>query len=162
MQNILIPTDFTVRSLKLITAATKHFEGKQLQIHLIHALEPDDSISGLLFMNKRLKVSSLYDETFLQACEILKNKHASVIHKITVAFYLGASKSYRSNFLNARKIDAIILPTDYKFKNDTSPDSVDPIKLWRKSDVPVIEVSIAEHKPALHSMENSMSELLHS
>lgn len=162
MKNVLIPTDFTISSLRLISASIAHFEGQQLEIHLIHALEPDDSISGLLFMNKRLKAHSLYDDTFLQACEMLKNKYASVITKINVAFYMGSSQSYKNNFLDARKIDTVILPVNYVFKNCSPEQSVQPSGLWKNISVPIIHITLPEHKPALQSMENSMAALLHS
>ena len=158
MKNILIPTDFTIRSLKLITAAINHFKEHQLQIHLIHALEPDDSISGLLFMNKRLNVHSLYDDTFLQSCEMIKNRYASTLVRINIEFYFGSSNSYKNNYMNERKIDAVILPIDYQFENCSTTNSVSPIKLWKNVNVPVVHVTMPEYKPALQSMAS----LLHS
>jgi len=162
MKNILIPTDFTIRSLKLISAAVAHFDDEPLSIHLIHALEPDDSISGMLFMHKRLKVHSLYDDTYLQACEMLKNKYASIIQKMNIAFYLGNTKYYRNSFLNARQIDAIVLPADYTFKKCSPSQSVDPMKLWKQNEVPVVQVSILEEKPVAAFSEQSMADLLFS
>jgi hypothetical protein len=160
MKSILIPTDFTISSLRLISAATEHFKGQRLQIHLIHALEPEDSIAGLLFINRRLRLHSLYDDTFLQACEIIRNKYASVISKISIAFYLGGSENSKNNFLNARGMDAIVLPINYSYKNDFSVNSLDPVGLWENTSLPVIYLSLPEYKPALASMENTMAVLL--
>lgn len=159
MKNILIPTDFTMKPLKLINAAIKRFEGEKLNVHLIHAVEPDDSISGLLFLKKRLNLHSLYDDTFLQACEMLKNKHASIINKINIEFYMGSSKYYKNSFLNARQIDAIFLPSDYKFK-ECSPNSVDPFELWKKIPTPVMRASILNHDEKAVIIDHSIAELL--
>jgi len=159
MKNILIPTDFTIKSLKLIQSAIECFEGELLTIHLVYALEPDDSISGLLFLKKRLNAYSLYDDTFLQACEMLKNRHASSISRIHIEFYMGTTKWYRKHFLNARKIDAVFLPEDYTFKR--SPGiAADPAKLWQQGDVPVIKAAISSVSPGNAVTEHSVAELL--
>ena len=162
MKSILIPTDFTTSSLRLISAATAHFKGQLLQIHLVHALEPDDSIAGLLYLNKRPKLHSLYNDTFLQACEMIKNKYASVISKISIAFYLGNSENSKNSFLNTRGIDAIVLPVNYSYKDCSSGHSVAPVMLWENTSLAIIYLSLPEHRPVLPSMENSMAVLLDS
>ncbi len=116
MKHILIPTDFTIKSLKLIRAAVDRFPGEALHITLVHALEPDNSISGLLMMSKRLSVHQLCPQEFTEACEVLRNKYTSVVQRIKVEFYYGATKAYLRNFLEARNIDAVLLAKDYTLK----------------------------------------------
>jgi len=165
MKNILIPTDFTIRSLKLINCAADRFDGDKLNIILVHALEPDHSISGLLMLNKRLNVHSLYSEAFLEACEVLRNKYASVIGKIRIEFYYGSSNIYRKNFLEARHIDAIIFANDYKL---TAPSaySRDAVALWTNSNYPVFYESIsqpaADSKQIQPAEEYTLADLLHA
>ncbi len=128
MKHILIPTDFTIKSLKLVKAAVSRFPGEELNIILVHALEPDHSISGLLLMTKRLGVHQLYTPEFTEACEVLRNKYASVVRRIKIEFYYGNTRAYLKNFLDNRQIDAILLPEDYnlekpsKASRDLSPE----------------------------------------
>jgi hypothetical protein len=159
MKNILIPTDFTIKSLKLINQATARFQGEELHITLVHALETDHSISGLLMLNKRLGVHRLYTEEFVSACEVLRNKYASVVRKIKIEFYYGNTKAYRNHFLDARRIDAILLPEDYKL-NSPSAASRDQLAVWDKSNCPVFYEKIQFKRDHVLLEEPSISELL--
>jgi hypothetical protein len=162
MITILIPTDFSIKSLKLINCATQRFADRPLHIILVHAIEPDHSIGGLLMLNKRLDVHRLYSAEFLEACEVLRNKYASQIHKIRIEFYYGSTKAYLKNFLQARNIEAILLPSDYKF-NTPSPASRDGIALWQSCALSVYTESIqATIQTTAFSEEQSLSELLHA
>jgi hypothetical protein len=159
MKNILIPTDFSIKSLKLINKAAERFQREELNITLVHALEPDHSISGLLMLNKRLNVHRLYTEEFVQACEVLRNKYASAIRKIKIEFYYGSTKAYRNNFLAARKINAILFAEDYKL-NIPSAASQDPLQVWAACDCPVFYEKIQFQKDHVLLEEPSISELL--
>jgi hypothetical protein len=150
MKHILIPTDFTITSLKLINAAVEQYKGETLKIYLIHALEPDASISGLLFFKKRSKANFLYSDSFLEACEMLRNKYCSALKDIQIEFYFGQTNAYKKNFLEARKIDAIILPLNYKFER-CSGDSRDAFEVWKQKFVPVQYHSLSE-LPMPHSI----------
>lgn len=161
MKNILIPTDFTVKSLKLINRAVEHYNGEELNILLVHALEPDHSISGLLLLNKRLNVHRLYTDQFQEACEVLRNKYASVIRKIKIEFYYGSTRSYLNNFLEARNIDAILFAGDYELSKP-SVASRDALQVWGKCNYPVIKMNIQWNKDKVYTGEHSLSELLHT
>ncbi|KAA5532367.1 hypothetical protein F0919_16375 [Taibaiella lutea] len=159
MKNILIPTDFTIKSLKLINAAVEQFKGEPLKIYLIHALEPDSSISGLLFFKKRSKANFMYSDSFLDACEMLRNKYCSALKGIHIEFYFGQTNSYKKNFLEARKIDAIMLPLNYKFER-CSGDSRDPFEVWRQKFVPVQYHSLSELPMPKSILSESKASLL--
>lgn len=162
MMNILIPTDFSIKSLKLINRAAERFQGKTLNITLVHALEPDHSIGGLLMLTKRLDVHRLYTAEFMEACEVMRNKYASQIKSIKVEFYYGSTKAYKKNFLQARNIEAILLPSDYEF-NAPSPASLDGKALWKSCALPVYTESIKSvHQNKVFAEEQSLSELLHA
>lgn len=161
MKNILIPTDFSIKSLKLVGAAVRRFESEQLNIILVHALEADNSISGLLTLNKRQAVNKIYSDEFMEACEIVKNKYNSNIHKIKVEFYYGSTRAYLNNFLEARCIDTIVLANDYALRLAT-PDSVDMRPMLEKTKYQIHYESILKegHKKVIE--EPSLSELLHA
>lgn len=159
MKNILIPTDFSIRSLKLVSAAAGRFQDEQLNIILVHALEPDNSISGLLMLNKRLKAHQLYSEEFTEACEVLRNKYASVIHKMKVEFYYGETRFYRKGFLEAREIDAIFFSSEYTL-GLPSKSSMDMQKIFGNSGYPVFLESGNTITNNAFAEADSLSELL--
>lgn len=159
MKHILIPTDFTIKSLKLVKAAVERFPEEQLHIVLVHALRPDHSISGLLMLNKRLAVHQLYTEEFTEACEVLRNKYDSQVKKIRIEFYYGSSKSYLKHFLEARSIDAILLPGDYIFQSP-SKDGRDLCPELKNSGYTVFEEHIQTTAQRTLAGEASLSELL--
>lgn len=162
-RNILIPTDFTIRSLKLVNAAVQEFGNCPLHITLVHATEPDDSISGLLMLHKRQPLHQLYTEEFREACEVLKNKFASSVKSIKVELYYGSGRGYCRNFLEARKIDAVLLPEDFtlgmpsRYSRDIQPD-------LKKSGYPVFYAGINTKAQTDLTEETSpsLSELLHA
>ena len=159
MKNVIIPTDFSIKSLKLINAAVNLFEKETLNITLVHALVPDNSISGLLMLTKRLDVSKLLSEDFNSACEVIRNKYGATIHKLKVECYFGTSKQYMRNFLETRKIDAIVLPADYNLKQAVKA-STDIVPELAGSGYPLYYESIRTTGVQV-TEDASLSELLH-
>lgn len=158
MKNVIIPTDFSIKSLKLIHAAVERFGEEPLNITLVHALTPDHSISGLLMLTKRLDVSKLLSEDFNAACEVIRNKYGAKIHKLKTECYYGTSKHYMRGFLEARHTDAIILPQNYEFKKAVKA-STDIIPELAGSGYPVFYETLSA--ASLQATEEaSLSELL--
>jgi len=159
MKNILIPTDFSIKSLKLVQAAAERGREEMLNIYLVHALEPDHSISGLLMPGKRQKAQQLCTQEFREACDILRNKYASIIGKLVVEFYYGTSRSYRDNFLEARGIGEILFLDGYTLQKP-SPASRDMQQLFAGSPCAVIREKAAAVTGKVFAEEDSLSELL--
>ncbi len=159
MKNVIIPTDFSIKSLKLIHAAVNRFGNEALNITLVHALTPDNSISGLLMLTKRLDVSKLLNEDFNSACEVIRNKYGAAIHKLKIECYYGTSRQYLVNFLEVRKIDAIILPSDYTYKHAVK-GSTDIMPELAGSGYPLFYESIRTEGVQV-TEDASLSELLH-
>ena len=159
MKNVIIPTDFSIKSLKLIHAAVDRFGEATLNITLVHALTPDHSISGLLMLNKRLDVSKLLSEEFNAACEVIRNKYGATIHKLKTECYYGTSRHYMRSFLEARQTDAIILPADYEFKKAVKA-STDIVPELASAGYPVFYETLRTAGQQV-AEEASLSELLH-
>jgi hypothetical protein len=159
MKNVLIPTDFSIRSLKLINAAVNRFGPEKLNIILVHALIPDHSISGLLMLNKRLDVHKLYSEEFMEACEVLRNKYGPIISKLKVEFYYGTSSYYLKNYMAERDIQAVLLAEDYAFRFK-SPSGRDMKPMLLKSGYPVFRERIMAEEDKSFARKASISELL--
>jgi len=159
MKNVLIPTDFSIKSLKLINAAVERFKDEGLNIVLVHALEPDHSISGLLLLNKRMKVHELYTQEFREACEVLRNKYASAIGKLVVDFYYGTTNYYKVNYLEGRNIDVVMFPSDYTLQLP-SKASNNMQAIFGKGDYKIFYEKIQSSKQKSTVEESSLSELL--
>ena len=159
MKSILIPTDFSIKSLQLVRAAVERFPGTQLDITLVHALEPDHSISGLLMMTKRLGVHQLYTPEFTEACEVLRNKYASAVSRIRVEFYYGVTKRYLKDFLEARNVEAILFAGDYALKLP-SKDSRNFYPELAASGYPVFHENLQRAGQKTFSESSSLSALL--
>lgn len=159
MKHILIPTDFSIKSLKLVHAAASRAGGQKLNIYLVHALEPDHSISGLLMTGKRQRAQQLCTEEFNEACAILRNKYASVIDKLIVEFYYGSSRIYRNNFLEARHIGEILFLDGYSL-NRSSEMSRDMQQLFEGSPCTITYEKMTPVPGKVFAEEDSLSELL--
>lgn len=159
MKHVLIPTDFSIKSLKLVNAAVARFPEEELNITLVHALEPDHSISGLLLLSKRLSVHQLCTQEFMEACEVLRNKYASAVLHIRMEFYYGTTRAYLKNFLEARKVDAILLPEGNMLKMP-SKASRDLIPELRRSGYPVFGEKLHTAEQESFAGAASLSELL--
>ena len=161
MKNILIPTDFSIKSLKLAGAAVRRYESERLNIILVHALEADNSISALLSLNKKAQMNALYSDEFMEACEIVRNKYQSSINNIKVEFYQGSTNAYLRNFLDARSIDAIMIAKDYE-PSMPSSSSYDMRSILEKTKYTIHYENIAVRKTRELVNEPSLSELLHA
>lgn len=159
MKHVLIPTDFTIKSLKIVNAAVAQFKGETLKIYLVHALAADSSMTNLVFFKRRSKNLFSKSDSFLEACEMLKNKYGSAISNIHIDFYFGQSNIYKRNFLEARSIDTILLPLNYQFEKCYS-DSRDPFEVWQQKFVPVQYHSIAELSAPQNILTESKAALM--
>lgn len=135
MKNILIPTDFTVHSLDIIVATAEKYKAGQLNILLMHGLTMPDSISDLMLFSRNSDRYKLISKEFENACMIIKNRYASVIHSITVRFMHGGTRHVFRNFLHANQIDLIVYPEDYTLQKacDQSIDMAPLLKHARCS-----------------------------
>ena len=134
MKHILIPTDFTIASLKAVQAAVGAYEGEQLKITLFHLLEPNDI--GSLFRSMRNKHYEMVTDDFNEACQILHNRHSTAISAMHIKFGFGTTVRYIENFLEGLKVDTIVHCGDI-YLQETSPRSVAMLPLLLRSGYPV-------------------------
>ncbi|HEY0610546.1 MAG TPA: hypothetical protein VGD35_12840, partial [Chitinophaga sp.] len=55
MKNILIPTDFSIRSLDLVKAAVHAGINEPMNILLVHCFKMSDNIQELMMLSRRMK-----------------------------------------------------------------------------------------------------------
>jgi hypothetical protein len=151
MKTILIPTDFTLRSLDMVKAAAARFNGPNLKIILFHALHTPADIQDLLFINKAVPHEKI-TEDFRHACAAIKKQHKDGISLITFRHMYGNTSPVFKNFLEANNIDAIYMPQHVALIRPYA-NSVDVRPLFKKAHVPFITDSVAAVK---ENRENSV------
>src|SRR5690348_8327030 len=104
MQHILIPTDFSIKSLNAIHTAATNSSDEKLQISLFHLLRPDYDIAQLFRSRRNMHMDMISGE-FHDACQIMQNRYNSVINAINIEFGFGTTASYLSNLLEGLKVD---------------------------------------------------------
>jgi len=141
MTNILIPTDFSVASVKLAEDAL-NISGTMNRCNLIlfHAFEIPAYPFELLGQRIIDPSGLLMTEAFRQACKQLKDENVHLVAKIMVRCMKGSTRPLFRNFIDANDIDLIYCPEDYVFV-PVHERSVDPLPLFKKCGVPLIKSS---------------------
>ncbi len=142
-RNVLIPTDFTIRSLTAIQALMENERGDEVNIVLLHILDLEYDIIELLFLKQFVKPYSLVSNEFDEACEVLKKKHQSRLLSLKIRFAYNDSKAYLRNVLESEAIEEIIIPEAIELELP-SKRSVPMVKVLKSLGYPVY--SIPEEK----------------
>jgi hypothetical protein len=152
MKHCLIPTDFSVDSLKAVNAAISIYKTENLKITMFHLLYMANDIGDLLFRTRREGYNELQNEEFIEVCEILKNMHQSKLESIQVQFGHGSTKAYVRNLMEGLGVDRIIICPDIQLQL-SSPKSV-------QSMVPLLEATgIPVDKIPLSAIRNSSTDI---
>ena len=152
MKHIIIPTDFSIRSLKMVNQVAERFREEERAITLLHGMHLPTSIVDLLLLGKRNEHSDLIGESFRDACEIIQNKYASVIKQLKVQFVYGSTKRVVKNFLEANQTSLVVLPEDYVFSY-ANENSLDLVALLQKTGYPLLKIKL---QPASAGIEKEM------
>lgn len=140
MKHILIPTDFTIKSLQAVQAAAEHFNDDKLKITLFHLLDLPLGIGDLLFRINSQRNSKIIGQEFKDACQIIQNKYQSTIESINPVFGQGNTAAYVGNVLDGLKVDLIFLQQNMQL---ALPDkrSINVVPLLYKTRYKIIEIA---------------------
>jgi hypothetical protein len=141
-RNVLIPTDFTVKSLQVARYALENSTEPKLDILLFHMVDIPHSITDLLFFSKEQLRRKLIHEDFKDACAVLRNKYASIVENIQCEIFYGSTPAVFENYVNARKIDQILYNNSLPLRK-IDPRSIDSYLFIKKSKKSIIDVSRA-------------------
>jgi hypothetical protein len=157
MKNILIPSDFNVKSLQIVEPLLDQFPGEQLNIMLFHQFQLPDSITELIMFGREQKEYDYVSDAFWQACHLLRQQHQPQIQIVRPKCFYGNTFSVFMNFLEGYHIDLIVYPADYEFRK-LSNDSVNPDTWIRKCGKKVL-VLAPQQKESIetHIWEESLS-----
>lgn len=160
-KNILIPTDFTIRSLRLVSQALESMSSVEPRITLFHLMVPPSGITDLLFMSEKQMRKQLVHQDFEDACDIIRNKYASAIRSFDIEILFGNSRAFLQNYIDAHDIDCIVYDKDHDYQL-SAKRSVNPYALIEKCDCEKIEASTLNPKnklvpDILHVLSGAMS-----
>lgn len=118
MNTILIPTDFSVNSLRLVNQALENRKEEQTDVLLLYAHQLTDSITDLLFFSKTRTLRALSNPDFDEACSILKNKFEGTLNSIRTDLFMGFTQQAFNRYLESNKVITIYLPENKSIKMD--------------------------------------------
>lgn len=145
MKNILIPTDFSIRSLSYVHNIVAQHPYEKVNIILMHALQMPDSLFDLVTYTRNSRHVELISADFQDGCEIIRNKYSSAIHQLKIEFFHGSTRAALRNFLLAQNIDLIIQPIDHDY-TPPSKRSYDPGKLISKCNYPKMKIQLQKQR----------------
>ncbi|MEH0154438.1 universal stress protein [Limibacter armeniacum] len=157
VEKILVPTDFTVKSLNLVREAIEHSSAPQLEIVLAHAYLPS-SITDLLFFSKSRLIEKLSNKEFTEACKLIKSKYDTRIHAMYVDILSSNHASYLNNYLEGNKIDEVYLPENMEMK-PTTTDSIDLVPILRKCRHTTVMIPLPKSLVFIPNRVNQVSDL---
>lgn len=146
-KTILIPTDFSVKLLKLVCQAMDNNPDEAVNLVLFHRIVLSGSITDLLFYSKEKILRTLDTREFKDSCKIILSKYESSIESFRIELFTGFNGNAFRNFLEGNQIDEVYRPVNYKMKL-RDPRSLDVLPLLAKCPVPTVDVTMNsyEHK----------------
>lgn len=144
MKNVLIPTDYTLESIKIIEALIFSKKCEQINIVFVHAFKISDSITDLLMLSRRSRDYEHICDEFYEQLNLCKSKYAKEIKNIRLEYFYGNTVAAFKNFLDALEIDHIAYAKDYNFKS-INKYSISPKYLTERSGCATIELDAAIH-----------------
>lgn len=137
MRNVLIPTDFSIESLRVAEQALEALNDQTMTITLFHAFDINGFAPDMLGASRRLPYAHLLTDAFRNACKRLKDAHPQILQGIHFRHMYGNTTAVFRNFIDAHDIDMIVSPDNYAFSPIT-PQSVDPRSLFEKAGIPLL------------------------
>lgn len=116
IKKVLIPTDFTVKSLNVLLELLKQDSSSRYEVVLAHGYDIPNSIPELLFYSEHKIISKLQSEEFRESCKLIENSYQSRLISIRFGILTGNNKRYVRNYLAANDITLLALSKEYKMK----------------------------------------------
>jgi len=154
-KKVLVPIDFSVKSLNTLKIALLDLHDTKADIILMYAEHSSSSISDLLFYSSEKRLQALLKPEFKEALIVLKNRYEGVVDTISIDFFHGYGVAAFKNFVEGNQIDVIYLPKHYMLR--PLPGGFDPVPIIKKSKLPYHE---ADWSPSARtSQDEHLSQL---
>jgi len=116
IQRVLIPTDFSVDSLRIALEYLERTSDKQVELVLTGGYYMDDSITGLLGFTKEYYLDEIQNEDFIKGCGLIKSRFGSRIVEIYTDLFLSKNSRYVKNYIKGARITQIVHSEGYNFQ----------------------------------------------
>jgi hypothetical protein len=140
MKNILIPTDFSIRSLDLVKAAVYAGINEPMNILLVNFFKMSDNIQELMMLSRRMKEYEHISDEFREMCAQLEDRYPARINSIRVECFYGSTIAVFKNYLHANAISMIIYDEHFRFTK-VNKSSIDPLNIIKKSGCALLPLS---------------------
>jgi len=161
MKHLIIPTDFSLRSLEPVRAAVLHFDGEPIVVTLLHLVEPPADIMDGLRMAYRADVKPEVPRVFTLALESLQAVYARQLLGVKVGIWHGSTALYLRNLVEHLGADASVFDSRHPFEAPTKV-SIDPRPLLRRAmkkgtvvDVSALQASASKTERAERDAQTS-------
>lgn len=156
-KTILVPTDYTIRSLHILKHVVDREQSGRLDIVFFSGVVLQDSITELLYFSKRTTIENLITAEFKEACQIIRNKYARQISSMRYDIFTGLTQAAFENFLEGNSIDKLYIPQNAL---QYGARCFDPTPYMLKSALPKLMVSLPETRES--SQPDHLNELFTS
>jgi len=152
LQRILIPTDFTVNSLRIALEYLESSDDKPVELVLVSGYKLGNSISMLLGFTLDDQLDELQDEDFIKGCEMIKSRFKDKVVEIYADFMVSKNRRYVQNYLKGRQYTRVVLPDVFEFRHTkNSFDIIELLNAVQPSNMPdIFEVSMGESELQEH------------
>ena len=162
MRNILVPTDFSSASFDLVEKAIQTMGEQVVNITMFHAFQIPFFVSDLI-RNQRQPYRDLLTDSFRNNCKQIKQQFPKQVNSIVFRHLYGNTPAVFRHFVDANDIDLIVYPEQYEFV-PVHPDSVNPDRMFKKSNVPLLRQFKAKRRlvtiPEIRAVEEETVALL--
>lgn len=154
-KTILIPTDFTVRSLQVLSEVLSNAPFIRHKIILLYGEQPSDSITEMLFFRKAKVIRDKYKPEFTEALEMIKNRFESRIESLVVDMISQNSRSALVEYLNNQGVAEIFVHGNLKLK--PPGNAFDFTRNLKYCNIPVTSVTLEQHSFAFSEISGNFS-----
>lgn len=149
MKNILIPTDFSVRSLDMVKEAINNVQlHEPMNILLVHFFKMSDNMQELMMLSRRMKDYEHVSEEYRNVIAQLQKNYPARINNIRVECFYGSTVAVFKNFLFGNGISVIAYDEHYRFVK-VNKNSIDPLNIIKKSGCALLPLNTGSREESL-------------
>jgi hypothetical protein len=138
MKTILIPTDFSLDSTKVLDAVLCETPDESFRAIFLHAFKLSDSIADMLLLSRRSRDYEVVSDAFYEKLEQYKKNYYPQLSAVGIEYFYGSTVVAFKNFLEGQGVDTIAYDKAYQFK-PINKYSIDPRYLTERVGCKIFE-----------------------
>lgn len=145
MKRVLIPTDFSIKSLQLLDYAILNYPKEQLSLVLVCGYRIKESLWDMRNFSEQREINKLCSEEFTKSKRTFLREHRDVVDRLNIHLFSGHNMFAFKNFLKQNDLqDGII--TDSQFLSYEKTNTFDPSHLMKSCLENTIEIPLASDR----------------